>query len=1115
MTSQRTYVIPRGILRFTGLAVALIFFCPPLAYSQTASARLSGRTMDPQGAAIPGVELMATEEATGVETKASSNETGIYLLPPLRPGVYALHASSKGFKTWQQKSIVLETGQSLDINITMELGELTESVTVTGEVPLLKTATATVSQFFDNRNVSEMPLAGRRALELVGLSAGAVFVNYAYGMSRPNFSVSGGRVQNQMFSLDGGNIQNMRLGIGQVDTDPPVEALKELRVVQNAYSAEYGGSAGGVIVSTTKNGTNQFHGSGYEFFQNDALNAAGRFAPVANGKKVKAPLRFNLFGGTIGGPIRKNRTFFFASVEGTRRGLGNSQILTVPTELQRAGDFSRTFNAAGQLIPIYDPATTVTDGGRVVRTPFAGNVIPSARISTPARNLLQYWPMPNRAPANLAGAQNLAGNVSQNSRRDSVLTRIDHVFSDRNRFFFRMMYNRDAFNWSSLYQKPEADPRAEAYSREWQTTYVFSDTHTFSPSLIMDTQYTFGNRYNYKAALGTGSKAGPEAGLQGVPDGAFPAITPAGVAAIGATSQERSQFPIRQHQIISTLTKVQGSHLLKFGGELRRSRNYDVFSPLLAGQYDFQTTGTGLPGTAGTGVGFASFLAGFVNGFSMRATDPLDRAAWYLAGFLQDDWKVSKSLTLNLGVRWETDTPMIDANNRMNSFDFNAINPVSGTPGVVKFAGVNGWPRNPFNTDWNNFGPRLGFAWRPLGSERTVIRGGYGIFFEHPYLAGVPLSASLGFERSAGLTSIDNGVTPAFQFGQAPPVGPSSPKLDDSMGAVAFGKSPTTNVQLFEPYRHTGYAMQYNLGVQRQFRDNWSVEVSYVANLGRHIPNGTFNINQVPPSLMGPGAAQTRRPYPQFNQVQLVAATFGVNNYHAGSVQVEKRLSRGLTILSSYTWSRNIGNITEAAGFGENQQAQDWYNRKLDKGPSTIDIVHRFVASSVYDLPAGKGRRWLTKGLLSQVLGGWTVGSIATIQSGGPFTVTMQTDTTNAFLSGGLRANALRDPNLPRDSRTAARWFDTSAFQAPALYSIGNAGRGILRADGRVNFNFSANKNFRFGEERYVQFRGEFFNTFNHQSYGIPNDVMGSPGFGSVTTASDPRAIQLGLRIVF
>lgn len=273
--------------------------------------------------------------------------------------------------------------------------------------------------------------------------------------------------------------------------------------------------------------------------------------------------------------------------------------------------------------------------------------------------------------------------------------------------------------------------------------------------------------------------------------------------------------------------------------------------------------------------------------------------------------------------------------------------------------------------------------------------------------------------------------------------------------------------------------------------------------------------DQVPPDRMGSGNAQVRRPFPHFNNVSILLPTLGVNNYHAGILRLEKRFSHGLSCLGSYTWARNIGNLDEAAGFGDDQIYQDYYNRKLDKGPLTIDIVHRFIWSSVYDLPFGKGRRWLGTGVLSPVLGGWTVGAITTMQSGGPFTVTMQTNTTNAFSAGGLRANVLRDPNLPAGERRLDRWFDTEAFQAPAPYTFGNAGRGIIRADGRVVFDFSINKNFNFGEKTYLQFRGELFNAFNHPDFSPPNHSMGSSGFGTITGATEPRTVQVGLRLVF
>jgi len=1069
--------------------------------------------LDPDGAAIPGAEVVAVNEGTGVATRAHTNEAGLYVLPFLQPAKYTITATVKGFKQHERKGIVVETAQELALDIRMELGSLTEVVHITAEAPLLESSTATVGQFVDSRVVREMPLSGRRALELARLAGGVVFVNYS-NFAKPNFSLAGGRVQNQMFWLDGGSIQNMRMGVGQVDTDPPVEVIQEFRVVQNAYAAEYGGSAGGLLISTTKSGTNAFHGSGFEYFRNDKLDAAGFFAPSEGTKKLKAPLRYNLYGGTLGGPIIRDRTHFFAGYEGTRMAVGSTQILTVPTTEQRRGDFSQTFDSRSRLIQIYDPLSTRVAGAQTVRDPFAGNTVPANRFDAVTKQLIEFWSQPNRPPVNVTGAQNFIGNRAQKFTRDNVTTRVDHVFSDRNRFYFRFLYNRDPQFFTTTYPKLEADPSA-ANQLRWQQFYLFADTHTLTNTLVMDARYSYGNRKNHNRGAGLGSKIVEQIGLRGVPTGAFPAISVSGMAGIGDSS-ERQQFPIQQHQIVNSWTWVRGKHVAKFGGEIRKSMNFEINRPSITGDYSFATTGTGLPGNAQTGFGFATFLTGFVNSFSLRQTEPLDRYSWYLAWFVQDDWKVTPSLTLNLGLRWETDTPITDADNRMNGFDPAATNPVSGTPGAVRFAGLNGWRSQPYDTDWNNLGPRFGFAWRPANRDTWVIRGGYGIFYEHPFLHGAPNSASLGFEQSAGLSSPDNGITPAFYMGQGVSgVNLSAPQRNDSFGAVPVGERVSTNVTYYEPYRRSGYAQQFNLSVQRQLPGNTVLEMSYMGNLSRKLPLSNLNINQVPPALMAAGNAQVRRPFPQFNNVTINYPTMGVNNYHALMLRAEKRLSHGLNLLGTYTWSRNIGNVDENAGFGDNQIYQDYYNRRLDKGPSTIDIVHVFAWSSIYDLPWGKGRRWLSSGALSTLLGGWAVGSIVNMRSGGPFTIVMQTNTTNAFSAGGLRANVLRDANLPAGQRTVDRWFDTEAFQAPPQLAFGNAGRGIVRGDGCVSFAFSINKNFFFAEGRYVQFRGELFNTFNHPDFMAPNHTMGAPGFGTVTSAMDARTIQLGLRVVF
>jgi hypothetical protein len=1071
-----------------------------LAQSQTG--RITGRITDPGGAVVPGAEVVATEMDTGVPYKGTSSATGIYAVPFLQPGRYRVEVSHTGFKKYERANLDLGTNEVLTLDIELELGRVTETVTVSEAAPLLESSTSDVGQFVDPKTVAEMPLNGRRALALVAVGGATVWVSYG-GEAKPNFSLAGGRVQSQMFWLDGGNGQNMRLGVGQVDIDPPVEVIREFRVMHNTYAAEFGGSAGGLIISTTKSGTNQMHGSGFEYFRNDKMDARQFFAAA------KPPLRYNLFGGTLGGPIRKNRTHYFAGFEGTRRSTGLVSRLTVPTAEQRRGDFSQTTNAAGALTRIFDPSSNRVVAGRNVRDQFTGNVIPASRLDPVAVKLMEFYPAPNRPPDNRAGANNFVGNYSRIFRRDNVTAKIDHVLHDRNRLYFRFVYNRDPLRFTTVHPNPLSDTNNA--SERHQATYLAADTHTFTPNLVADFRVSFSARTFHSASPGLGSN-GPELlGLKGVPSGAFPTFGVSGIMTLGAGTHERVQMPIRQQQVVNSWTWVRGNHVVKLGGEMRRSTNVDIQRGSISGNFSFSTQPTALEGTANTGFGLASLLVGFPNSVSLRATDPLDRYSYYLAGYLQDDWKIHPHLTLNLGVRWETDTPIMDKNNRMNGFDPTARNPISGTPGVVRFAGLDGWPRNPYGADWNNFGPRFGFAWKPWGSGKTVVRGGFGIYYAHPFDHGVPNVASLGFEQSLNLTTPDNGVTAPFYLRDGvPPLRAAEQKLDASFGAVPVGRAVTTNVQFYENNRRTGYSQQFNFGVQREFRSNLLVEVTYLGNLSRKLSMENLNINQIPPFLVDavrPAGVnrQAYRPFPQFNAVTLLQGDFGITDYHAGVLKVEKRFSKGWSFLGTYTWSKNLGNLDASAeNLGDDQQYSNYYNRRADKGPEALDIQHRVTWSSVYELPL-RGR-WL---------GGWSVGAIAIMQSGGPFTVTTQTNTTNVFSSGAQRANVLRDPNLPNSEKSLTRWFDTSAFELPAPFTFGNAGRGIVRADGRVNFDFSLVKNFRFSENAFAQLRGEVFNAFNHPDFGLPGTALGGPGFGVINDSTEARVLQLGLRVVF
>ncbi len=1083
---------------------------PAAAEAQTSEATISGVVTDATGGALPGVTLTALHRETGQRHSATTNAEGFYALRPLPIGPYVVEAELSGFQRYRREGLTLTTGDTVALDIKLPIGEFTDTVTVRAEAPLLGARTSEISQLIESRSVETMPLGDRRSMNLIKLTGAAVFVSYDPGQ-KPTFSLAGGRSQSQMFWIDGGTAQNMRLGIGQVDVDPPVDTVQEVKILSNNYSAEYGGSAGGVIIATTKSGTNQLRGSLFEYFRHDALDAVDFFAPVVEGRKQKAPLRYNVFGGTLGGPIRRDETFFFVSYEGSRRRTGITRFLTVPTDLQRRGDFSQTLDARGDLVVIYDPATTTG----TARTPFSGNVIPQDRLDPVALRLAALYPLPNRPADTLSGANNFGANGTTTLERDNYMVKVEHSIGGNDKISGRYLYNSDNQFQTSVFAEPAADTVTDAIRHQ---NYVYAGyTRTFGSAVINEMRYTYGNRINHQVSPGLGGGWPAKLGLRGVSDEAFPRFSIAGVAALGATTHERRQFPIQQHQFVDTLSYVRGRHALKTGVEVRPSFNYEVNRPSISGTFTFTTQPTALPGRAATGHGLASLLLGFPNSVTIRETEVLDRSSWYLAAFAQDDWTVGPNLTLNFGVRWETDTPIVDANDRMNGFDPQAINPISGTPGVVRFAGVDGWAAAPYETNWNNVAPRFGFAWRPFGRTTTVIRGGGGIFYAHPFDHGAPSSASLGFEQSASLATPDNGLTaPLYLKDGVPPLDIATGTRDAGFGAVPVGRPTTTAVTFFERNRKTGYARQFNLGLQQELAGRMVLELAYIGNVSRNLPGPNLSINQIPPDQLRPGVTQRDRPFPQFSNVSIVLPAIGRSDYHAGTARLEKRFSHGFNVLATYTYAKFLNDTDEGGGnVGDVGVYSDFYNRAADYGPSANDIRHRLTFSSVYELPIGPGKRFLSTHRMGQVVGGWSMGLLGTLQSGAPFSVLTQTNTTNAFSAGALRADLVGNPVLPSSERTLNRWFNTDAFAQPAPLTFGNSGRGILRGDGVINVDLSVAKNVSLRPARSLQLRVELFNAFNHPNFGLPGHTLGAPNFGIVSDAAGGRTIQLGLRAVF
>ncbi len=1098
------------VLLSAALACAAVF-----AQSQRAS--ISGSVTDTQGSSAVGAKVTATNASTNVAVVTTTNEAGMFLIPNLEIGTYSVAVEHAGFRRYQETGIALQTAETFGLNVKLDLGSVSETVTVAANAAALEDKTSVITQTFEPEQVADLPLGDRRTMNLVSLAAGAVFVDYTTG-GKPNFSLAGGRTQSQMVWLDGGSTQNMRLGAGQLDTDPPAESIQEVKILSSTYAAEYGASAGGVVIQTTKSGTNSFRGSAYEFLRNDTFDAPGFFAPILNGVKTIPKLRYNVYGITLGGPVRRNKTFFFFSYEGRNLRVGSTTTLTVPTLAQRKGDFSQTVTAAGSMIQIFDPSTLV----KTTRTAYTGNTIPQSQLDPVAMKALDYWPLPNRAPDSITGNNNFRANSIAATDSRFFMGKVDHIFRDADKLTARYMYNADLLTPYGPY--PKGDVANTAATSDTSQQYIYAnEIHILSPTTVNEFRFNWGTRVAHAGTVGVGSKSVEALGLVGVDPNAFPRFAPAGFSVIGTTAQERRQFPIKNLQFVESLSTVKGKHSLKFGVELRKSSNYETNLSTASGDFTFATQPTGQPGSAGTGNGLASMMIGFPTLFNQAITAVTDRHSWYDAAFAQDDFTVSRSLTLNVGLRWEMDTPMIDVNKRMNGFDLNAPNPVSGTPGVVKFIGQDGYRTSPWNYDWNNFGPRFGFAWKPEFSSRLVLRGGYAVQFAHPFDTGQPASANLGFGINTSLQTPDNGLTAPFYLRNGVPNNVVSAARNDSYGAVPVGKTTTTAVTFFDAKRVSGYSQQSNLSLQYQISGSTILEVTVLSNFGHKLANSNLPINQILPSVLSSThSSQVDRPFPQFTSVAILSPSIGDSRYVAGFVRVSKRFTKGLNLNGSYTRATFLDNSFEGGtSVGSDGGAySNYYNRAMDWGPSANDIRHRVTFSSVYELPVGPGKRWLSKGLAGNVVGGWTLGLVSTMQSGAPFTVTTTTNNTNAFSAGTQRADVLRNPVLPGDQRTVKRWFDTTAFAQPVAYTFGNGGRDSMRAPGILNMDLSILRNFQIHaphmpERMMLQVRGESLNVLNHTNFSTPGTAFGSATFGQISASRAARVMQLGLTLRF
>ncbi len=1073
-------------------------------FGQGNTSSILGTVTDASGGVVAGAKVLVTNAATGVQMNLTSDSLGNYLANLLPPGTYTIEAEVPGFKKFVRQGVALEMTRQLRIDIVLETGSVTETVQVEASTPLLETETGSLATTIENQQVTRLPTLGRNPQDFRLLVPGVV-------LNRGGNAVTqGGLVRKDPYYIDGAHSSNHVWSGNPVNPNPDV--IQEFKVLTNSFSAEYGETSGAVMSSTTKSGTNQFHGSAFEFFRNDKLNAGNYYT------HTKPIIRRNQFGGTIGGPIVRNKTFFFFDIQFTKqRGTSAFNNLSVPTAAFKAGDFSSLLgeqvgvDALGRPAlrnQIFDPATarTVTNSAgvsTVVRDPFPGNRIPIDRMSPAALNIQELWPDP-QSSANFAN-YNAFGGVSDDNHEYDI--KIDHNFSDADKIMGRFSLR----NTNSTPAQPFPNPLAGGgvpgvlgqgiYSRNQSYQGVLNHVHIFSSRATNDLHLGWFQTYPKRPVPGYGEVSTNSLGIFGLPNGNDPLGTPdfqfTNFARLGATSDTLFFELQNSASIVNVTAIVLNRHNIRFGGEARKIRT-DNFQPNPGTTlWRFQPIFTNQHGIANTGFDYASFLLGLPAQMGYRIFPGFfkSRSSVY-ALFVQDDIRVNNKLTLNLGLRWDAPLYYHEAENRSGVFDLDR--------GEYQQFGQNGFRNTPWKNDWNNFGPRIGFAYSPFSNSRTVIRGGYGISY-----IGTMSSGAFGFLQSDPIfadadvgryNTVDN-ITPGTTLDNIP----YSPA--DKTGRNA------SSVSIYPDHNPMAYMQQFNLNVQQEFK-GVMVEAGYSGSRGSHLSYGGYNLNAIPVDLAPIARGRFEAPfvqYPQYPQGVNVQSWIGSSSYHSFQMKAERRFASGLGFLAAFTYQKLIN-------VGEQGYRDPLNNRNLDRGISPDSTPYRFTFAYTYALPFGVGHRWLNRGIGAAVLGGWELNGITTLQGGFPLTPSTQNDVC-VCRNGVNRVNVLHDPNLSSSERNVNRWFDTSALAVPSQYTIGNAGRGIIWGPGLINWDLQIGKRFflpKLPEGSNLEFRAEFYNISNTPYFNDPNVTVGAGTYGRITSVSNtPRQAQLALKFMF
>lgn len=1054
---------------FRTLALCLVLSSASLAQSVDAS--IQGRVLDASKAAVAGAELVLVEQATGLERRTRSGEAGGYSFAALQPGLYSLEARAKDFRSELRQGLTVAVGARLAQDFVLEVGPVSDAVTVAAEPPSLNQRSASVSTVIPNNYLVELPLDGRNFLELVALAAGVTkSADGSAGSTRGRFAFQAGGARESANSFVYDGVYAIDPVLNSFTFTPPVDAVQEFRVETANSEAGQGRNSGGQVSVSLKRGGNQFHGTAYHFLRNSALDARNFFDQP---DQPTPKLRRNQFGGSIGGPLRKNSTFFFADYEGLRERRAITRTTNTPTAAERSGDFS-----SSSL-----PAPINFLSGQ----PFENGQLPAFFLHPVGQGVASLYPLPNRAGA----GQNFVSAPTQSNDGNKFDVRVDQKLGENGRLAGRYSFADRTLFEPFAGQTFAAVPGYGNDVDERGQNLMASETHTFGSRWVNEVRFGFNRVDNRTFHENSGTSINRTVGLPDFVDRerdlGLTFIQVTGLSPLGDEFNNPQDGVIDSYQFSDTASVSAGNHFLQFGFEQRFIRGNAFRDVQSRGQISFTDF-------AFTQSAFADVLLGlpsFTGGAASDSVQNQRTAATNL--FAQDSWRVRSGLTVTLGLRYEYNQPAYDAFDAAAVFD-------SASQQIVQ-VGTNGVPRAGYESDLNNFAPRIGIAWSPRAERKTVVRAGYGIHYNFSSLApgqGIYFNPPF-FNFQLFFPSQQQQILlhDPWPEGGAAPVPPSAVTYDRNL--------------------RTSYAQNWNFTIEQEFADSTVVSVGYVGTRGVNLLGGR-DINQPAPST----AEFNLRPNPFYSDVNQIESAFD-SVYHSLQAQLQCRFRGGLTGLFNYTWSKSIDNASNFfASAADPNFAQDSNNVSAERGRSSFDTPHRFVGSFAYELPFGKDKRWAgnLSGAAGALVSGWKINSIITLASGQPATVALPSELDNSNtgrsifgFGAGDRPNLVGNPN--RSNPDPAQWIDPAAFAFPAFGTFGNAGRNIVQGPPLQNVNFSAVKDTHLAEDVTLQFRAEFFNFLNTPNFGQPNIFFGTPGFGRILSARDGREVQFGVKLLF